>query len=174
MSRQKCYELRPGRRPKSDAAQNISAHVTVTTRLINVLRLLFIKMHCVCTPGHLTSAVQRRHNCLLERSGACKTPANSNFLSQALCSSFQEIYSDCCTVAAHKVRAAEPESAPVTFVSFQAKGHRLTPGVTQGQNGILTMVCTREGSGRMLDMIVVPLWHLSRSLVYPSRLRSLV
>jgi hypothetical protein len=36
------------------------------------------------------------------------------------------------------------------------------------------MVCTREGSGRMLDMVVVPLWHLSRSLVHPSRLRSLV
>jgi hypothetical protein len=89
-------------------------------------------------------------------------------------STFQEIYSGCCTVAAHKVRAAEPESAPVTFVSLQAKGHRLTPGVTQGQNGTLTMVCTREGSGRMLDMVVVPLWHLNRSLVYPSRLRSLV
>lgn len=77
-------------------------------------------------------------------------------------------------VAAHKVRTAGPESATVTFVGLQAKGHRLTPGATQGQNGTLTMVCTREGSGRMLDMVVVPLWHLSRSLVYPSRLRSLV
>jgi hypothetical protein len=80
----------------------------------------------------------------------------------------------CCTVAAHKVRTAGSESATVTFVGLQAKGHRLTPGATQGQNGTLTMVCTREGSGRMLDMVVVPLWHLSRSLVYPSRLRSLV
>ena len=30
------------------------------------------------------SAVQRRHNILLERAGACKIPANSNFLSRAL------------------------------------------------------------------------------------------
>ena len=62
----------------------------------------------------------------------------------------------------------------VTFVSLQAIGHRLTLGLTQGQHGTLTMVCTREGSGRMLDMVVVPLWHPSRSLVYPSSLRSLV
>jgi hypothetical protein len=28
---------------------------------------------------------------LLERSGACKIPANSNLLSRALCSCFQEV-----------------------------------------------------------------------------------
>jgi hypothetical protein len=103
-----------------------------------------------------------------------KIPAKAVYSALALFPTFQEIYSGCCMVAAHKVRAAEPESAPVTFVGLQAKGHRLTSGVTQRQNSTLTMVCTREGSGRMLDMIVVPFWHLSRSLVYPPRLRSLV
>ena len=37
------------------------------------------------------SAVQRRHDTLLGLSGVCKIAANSNFLSGALCSSFQEI-----------------------------------------------------------------------------------
>jgi hypothetical protein len=124
--------------------------------------------------GPVTSAVQRRQDTLPDVSAVCKIPAKAADSALALFPVFQQIDSGCCTVAAHKVRAAEPESAPVTFVSRQAKGHGLTPGVTQGQNGTLTMVCTREGSGRMLDMIVVPLWHLSRSLVYPSRLRSLV
>jgi hypothetical protein len=122
----------------------------------------------------VTSAVQRRHNTLPDVSAVCKIPAKAVDSALALFPAFQEIYSGCCTVAAHKVRAAEPESAAVTFVSLQAKEHRLTPRVAQRQNGTLTMVCTREGSGRMLDMIVIPFWHLSRSLVYPPRLRSLV
>ena len=120
------------------------------------------------------SAVQRRQDTLLDVSAVCKIPAKAADSASARFLVFQEIDSGCCTVAAHKVRAAEPESATVTFVGLQAKGHRLTPGATQGQNDTLTMVCTREGSGRMLDVVVVSLWHLSRSLVYSSRLRSLV
>ena len=45
----------------------------------------------------LTSAEQRRHDTLLGLSRVCKIAANSNFLSGALCYSFQEIYSGCCT-----------------------------------------------------------------------------
>ena len=45
----------------------------------------------------LTSTVQRRSDALLGISGACKSPANSDFLSRILCSGFREIYSGCCT-----------------------------------------------------------------------------
>src|SRR5215204_3120812 len=48
----------------------------------------------------LTSAVQRRQDTLPEVSGVCKIPANGDFSLRTLCSSFQEIYSGCCTVAA--------------------------------------------------------------------------
>jgi hypothetical protein len=88
-----------------------------------------------------TSAVQRRHDTLLGLSGVCKIAAKAVDSTLALFPAFQEIYSGCRTVAAHRVREAEPESAPVTFVGLQAKVHRLTPGVTQRQNGTLTMGC---------------------------------
>ena len=46
--------------------------------------------------------------CLLEVSGACKTPTNSSFLSSTFCSSFQEIYSGSAQMSRllrqHKVR----------------------------------------------------------------------
>ena len=43
------------------------------------------------------SAVQRRQDTLSEISGACKFPANDNFLLRMLCSIFQEVNSGCCT-----------------------------------------------------------------------------
>ena len=54
----------------------------------------------------LTSPVQSRHDSLLEISGACKIPANDNFLPRILCSSFQEFYSGCCTVAAQGIASS--------------------------------------------------------------------
>jgi hypothetical protein len=47
------------------------------------------------------SAVQRRHDTLLERSVICGTPANCRISALALFPAFQEIHSGCCTVAAH-------------------------------------------------------------------------
>ena len=70
----------------------------------------------------LTSAVQRRHDTLPDVSAVCKIPAKAVYPALALFPTFQEIYSGCCTVAAHKIRAAEPESAPVTFVGLKPKG----------------------------------------------------
>jgi len=52
-------------------------------------------------------------------SAVCKIPAKAVDSALALFLEFQEIDSGCCTVAAHKVCAAEPESAPVTFVRDQ-------------------------------------------------------
>jgi hypothetical protein len=52
----------------------------------------------------LASAMRGRGNSLLEVAGACKIPANAYLLPKMLCSSFQEIYSGCCTVAAHSLR----------------------------------------------------------------------
>ena len=52
----------------------------------------------------LTSAVQRRCDSLLECSRACKIPANRRILPITHFSTFQEIYSGCCTVAAQTVR----------------------------------------------------------------------
>jgi hypothetical protein len=49
----------------------------------------------------LTSAVQRRHNTLLEVSGACKIAANGRILPITHFPALQEIYSGCYTVAAH-------------------------------------------------------------------------
>jgi hypothetical protein len=46
------------------------------------------------------SAVQRRQDSLPQISRGCKIPAHGDFLLRTHCSSFQEIYSGCCTVAA--------------------------------------------------------------------------
>jgi hypothetical protein len=43
------------------------------------------------------SAVQKRHDTLLEMSGACKTAANIRIFRLRSFPSFQEIYSGCCT-----------------------------------------------------------------------------
>ncbi len=51
----------------------------------------------------LASAVQRRLDSLPEVSSACKIPANQLISALVLFSAFQEIYSGCCTVAAHAV-----------------------------------------------------------------------
>jgi hypothetical protein len=48
----------------------------------------------------LTSAVQRRHNTLLELSGDCKIVANRRVLPITHSPRFQDVYSGCCTVAA--------------------------------------------------------------------------
>jgi hypothetical protein len=50
----------------------------------------------------LTSAVQRRHDTLLDLSGVCKIAAKSCTSVLALFLPFQEIYSGCCTVAAQR------------------------------------------------------------------------
>ena len=52
----------------------------------------------------LPSAVQRRHETLLDLSGVCKMPANSCISVLVHFSAFQEIYSGCCTVAAQILR----------------------------------------------------------------------
>jgi hypothetical protein len=59
----------------------------------------------------LTSAVQRRSDTFLERSRVCKIAANTLIFLVMPFSSFQEIYSGCCTVAAqvgngHRVASA--------------------------------------------------------------------
>jgi hypothetical protein len=46
------------------------------------------------------SAVQRRHDTLLNVSGVCKIAANKRISTLSPFLSFQEIYSGCCTVAA--------------------------------------------------------------------------
>jgi hypothetical protein len=48
----------------------------------------------------LTSAVQRRHDALLDLSEFCKIPANSCISVLTLFPACQNIYSGCCTVAA--------------------------------------------------------------------------
>jgi hypothetical protein len=53
----------------------------------------------------LTSAVQRRHDALLELSGVCKIAANTHIFCAMPFPSVREIYSGCCTVAAHIVLA---------------------------------------------------------------------
>src|SRR5829696_3281232 len=60
----------------------------------------------------LTSAMRERHEGLQEFSGACKTPANGSILMLVLFLAFQEIYSGCCTVAAHDQKDARGEWWP--------------------------------------------------------------
>jgi hypothetical protein len=52
----------------------------------------------------LTSAMRGRHEGLQRLSGVCKTPANASILMLVLFSTIQDIYSGCCTVAAHSLR----------------------------------------------------------------------
>jgi hypothetical protein len=52
----------------------------------------------------VTSAMRGRHEGLQGFSGACKRPTNSGILLAILFSTFQEIYSGCCTVAAQRLR----------------------------------------------------------------------
>ena len=59
---------------------------------------------------------------MLDVSAVCKIPAKAADSALALFPVFQKIDSGCCTVAAHKVRVAEPKSAPVTFVGLKPKG----------------------------------------------------
>ena len=54
----------------------------------------------------LTSAMRGRHNALLENSELCKMPANDGIRQLELFSALQEIYSGCCTVAAHDQKDA--------------------------------------------------------------------
>jgi hypothetical protein len=49
--------------------------------------------------------VQKRHDTLLELSEACKIAANARISFMTLFASFQDIYSGCCTVAAHMMLA---------------------------------------------------------------------
>jgi hypothetical protein len=60
----------------------------------------------------LASAMRGRHEGLQEFSGACKMPANGSILMRILFSAFQEIYSGCCTVAAHDQKDARGEWRP--------------------------------------------------------------
>jgi hypothetical protein len=52
----------------------------------------------------LTSAMRGRSEGLLGFSGACKIPVNGRILMAMLFLAFQDIYSGCCTVAAHAQR----------------------------------------------------------------------
>ena len=92
-----------------------------------------------------TSAVRRRHDTLPDVSAVCKIPAKGADSALALFPVFQEIDSGCCAVAAHEVRAAEPESAPVTFVGLQAKGHRLTRESRKGKMAPLQWFVLAKG-----------------------------
>ena len=69
----------------------------------------------------LTSAVQRRHNTLLEVSRACKLAAKARISFMALFPSVQVVDSGCCTVAAQTQaepwRAVALNGDPVTFAS---------------------------------------------------------
>jgi hypothetical protein len=49
----------------------------------------------------VTSAMRERSEGLLGFSGACKIPVNGHILMAMLFLAFQDIYSGCCTVAAH-------------------------------------------------------------------------
>ena len=60
----------------------------------------------------VTSAMRGRHEGLQKFSGACKTPANGSILMMVLFSAFQDIYSGCCTVAAHDQKDARGEWWP--------------------------------------------------------------
>ena len=79
----------------------------------------------------LTSAVQRRPHTLLEFSGACKTPANTHISSVLLFPSVQEIYSGCCTVAAHLVLSISRSYAS-TIAMAAALGYPTDDLVTSG------------------------------------------
>jgi hypothetical protein len=62
----------------------------------------------------LTSAVQRRHDTLLDLSAVCKIAANKRIFAPPIFLVFQEIYSGCCTVAAQIVLMAPSFCAPTT------------------------------------------------------------
>jgi hypothetical protein len=79
----------------------------------------------------LTSAVQRRPHTLLEFSGACKTPANTHISSVLLFPSVQEIYSGCCTVAAHLVLSISRSYAS-TIAMAASLGYPTDDLVTSG------------------------------------------
>jgi hypothetical protein len=56
-------------------------------------------------------------------SSACKMPANGSILMRILFSAFQEIYSGCCTVAAHPTRSIfEPNPARLRFTLIWRNG----------------------------------------------------
>jgi hypothetical protein len=79
----------------------------------------------------LTSAVQRRPHTLLEFSGACKIPANTHISSVLLFPSVQEIYSGCCTVAAHLVLSISRSYAS-TIAMAASLGYPTDDLVTSG------------------------------------------
>ena len=68
---------------------------------------------------------------MLEFSGACKTPANTHISSVLLFPSVQEIYSGCCTVAAHLVLSISRSYAS-TIAMAASLGYPTDDLVTSG------------------------------------------
>jgi hypothetical protein len=60
----------------------------------------------------LTSAVQSRHDTLLQISGVCETAASTRIPHTTLFLGFRDIHSGCCTVAAQKGPGAKPVPHP--------------------------------------------------------------
>ena len=60
----------------------------------------------------LTSAVQSRHDTLLQISGVCETAASTRIPHTTLFLGFRDIHSGCCTVAAQKGPGAKPIPHP--------------------------------------------------------------
>ena len=70
----------------------------------------------------LTSAVQRRQGSLLELSGVCKISANTHIFCVMPFPSFQDIYSGCCTIAAHVMLSSSRLYSPA--IASSAYIHR--------------------------------------------------
>ena len=79
----------------------------------------------------LTSAVQRWRDSLLDLSGVCKIAANTRITSVLLFPSVQEIYSGCCTVAAHLVLSISRSYAS-TIAMAASLGYPTDDLVTSG------------------------------------------
>jgi hypothetical protein len=91
----------------------------------------------------LASAVQRRLDRFPKVSGACKIPANGDFLLRILCSSFQEVYPGCCTVAAQTSTCSSnanqhPPEPP------HAIGHAVNAGISPLRPGAQTTLSVSD------------------------------
>ncbi len=83
----------------------------------------------------LTSAVQRRHDTLLDVSGVCKISANTHIPCSTLFLGLQSIHSGCCTVAAQMVLTiTAPQIAPQTCRGWSSFGkHRQETSCVDGR-----------------------------------------
>jgi hypothetical protein len=84
-----------------DVCRHIPLHVgrVVVIIVLNLFSGSSLQVYEVEPRGFepLTSAVQRRHDTLLDLSGVCKIVANKRISALSLFLVFQEIYSGCCT-----------------------------------------------------------------------------